>query len=226
MGFGKPRIFTSAFSLELNGCYENESDGVSISILRFKYFQKSLIEKIESDNQLILAELKNEDYKVARSIRNQIDVSSKLDFFIEQILKSNVVAIYSYFEFKLSEISTICEKNIHPKKKINQFKKEGRGSLIEKYCSFLISEIVPELSNYNSLFEALLTWKDIRVDIVHYNSNVEKSNPVSSSFSALKTEYGIITFKNGDDIFGLLDQIEKYLDTIVNLINNKYQLIK
>lgn len=226
MEFGKPRIFTSAFSLELNGCYENESDGVSISILRFKYFQKSLIEKIESDNQLIFAKLKNEDYEVARSMRNQIDVSSKLDFFIEQILKSNVVAIYSYFEFKLSEISTICEKNIHPKKKINQFKKEGRGSLIEKYCSFLISEIVPELSNYNSLFEALLTWKDIRVDIVHFNSNAEKTNPENLSFSTLKTENGIIRFNNGDDILDLLDKIEEYLGAIVSLINSKYGLIK
>jgi hypothetical protein len=222
MGFARPRNFESDFSLELNGCYENESDGVFISISRFKYFQKSLIEKIESDNQLILAELKNEDYEVARSMRNQTDVSFKLDFFIEQILKSNVVAIYSYFEFKLSEISTICEKNIHPKKKINQFKK---GSYIEKYNLFL-SEIIPDLIDHSSIFQEILTWKDIRVDIVHYNSNVEKTNPENLSFSTLETENGIIRFNNGDDILDLLDKIKKYLGAIVSLINSKYGLIK
>jgi hypothetical protein len=223
MEFGKRRNFEGDFSLELNGCYESESDGVFISILRFKYFQKSLIEKIESDNQLIINELKNEDYEVARSMRNQFDVSSKLDFFIEQILKSNVVAIYSYFEFKLGNVSSICETNIHPKKKMKSFTK---GSYIEKYNSFLISEIIPDLIDHSSIFQKILTWKDIRVDIVHFNSNIEKTNPENLSFSTLKTENGIIRFNNGDDILDLLDKIEKYLDTIVSLINSKYELIK
>lgn len=210
MEFGKPRNFEGDFSLELNDCYENESDGVFISISRFKYFQKSLIEKIESDNQLILAELKNEDYEVARSIRNQFDVSSKLDFFIEQILKSNVVGIYSYFEFKLGEISLICKKNKANSKKMECFEKKGGKpvSIIQKYNSFLISEIIPDLRHHNSLFKDFLYWNKIRNSIVHNNS-------------ALKTENGIIGFNNGDDILDLLDKIEKYLDTIVSLINSK-----
>lgn len=226
MEFGKQRIFINDFSIQLNECNENDSDGISISILRFKYFQKALIEKIESDNKLILAELKNENYQVAESMRNEFDINSKLDFFIDQIIKSNVVAIYSYFEYKLGEISTICEKNKNCKK-IESFKKINNEtvSIIQKYNAFLISEIIPELSNHNSLFEYLLTWKDIRVDIVHYNSNVEKSNPINSSFSNLKTEYGFIRFKNGDDIINFIDKIEEYLNTIVRLINSNYNLI-
>lgn len=206
MGFAKPRNFEGDFSLELNGCYENESDGVSISILRFKYFQKSLIEKIELDNHLILEELKNEDYDVARSMRSQPDVSFKLDFFIEQILKSNVVAIYSYFEFKLGEISLICEKNNANYRKIECFKKnEGKTvSIIQKYNSFL-SEVIPDLIDHSPIFQEILTWKDIRNGIVHDNST-------------LKTE--------NDDILDLLNKIEKYLDTIVRLINSKHGLIK
>lgn len=228
MGFGKPRNFKDDFSLELNYCYENESDGVFISISRFKYFQKSLIEKIESDNQLILEELKKEDHEVARSMHNQPDVSSKLDFFIEQILKSNVVAIYSYFEFKLGEISLICEKNKTNSRKIKCFeKKEGKPvSIIQKYNSFLISEIIPNLIHHNSLFKDFLYWNKIRNSIVHNNSTVKETNTKNLSFSTLETKNGIIRFNNGDDILELLDKIEEYLDTIVSLINSEYRLIK
>lgn len=209
MEFGKPRIFTNEFSEELNGCYENECDGVLISIARFKYFQKSVIAKIESDNKIILSNLNNEEYEVANSMRNQFDNSTKLDFFIEHILKSNIVAIYSYFEFKVGEISTICEKNIHPKKKIKSFTK---GSYIEKYNSFLISEIIPDLTVDNSLFKELSSWTEIRNGIVHNNST-------------LKTKNNILRFKNGDDIIKLLDIIEEYLNIIISLINSKYDLI-
>ena len=50
---------------------------------------------------------------------------------------------------------------------IDSFKKSGDQSYIEKYNSFLMSEIISDLAVYSDTFERMLKWKNVRNYIVH-----------------------------------------------------------
>jgi len=97
------RTFLNPFSIELNDCNENDEDGVYITVKRFEQFICNLEKKIGEDNGRILIEIQKEESDIAISMLNQLDVSNSIHYFNDTILKSFVVSIYSFFEYKLQE---------------------------------------------------------------------------------------------------------------------------
>jgi hypothetical protein len=223
MNFGKARHFKNEFSEEINSCNENESDGILITIRRFEYFIKSVSNQIESDNILIKNEINKEVFEVAISMRKQFNIDSNLNYFLDNILKSNLVGIYSYFEHTLKNISKICESNISTTKTLASFK---NGSLINRYNSFLIDQVIPLLSNENQSFERILVWNKLRNDIVHQNSFIEKFNPKDLVHNSLLIQEDTFQFLKSDIIIEFLHEIESYLFKIIKLLNEKYDLIE
>ena len=217
------RNFINPFSNELNFCYENDEDGVYFTIRRFEQFIYTLEKKIAEDNENILKELEDEDEDVVRSILNQYDVQNSLHYFNDTILKSFIVSIYSYFEHKLKQISEISEKYLQPSKNIKNFK--NGVSDIEKYNSFLCSEIIPDLISLDLDFQKIKKWKELRRLIVHYNSIIDGSNLDLSTYNSINDEYGVIKITDNKDILDLLNQIEIYLKAVITLINDKYKLV-
>lgn len=203
--FGKSRKFKNSFSENINYFNENESDGIVITIKRFEYFIKSSTQQIEADNAKILKEIKGEDYDVAYSIKNQFNNDSNLNYFFENILKSYIVSIYSFFEHSLKEISNICDNNLKPRNRL----KKPSGSYASKYNSFLKSEIITELSENELIFQSIMKYKKIRNDIVH--------NSGDTTF---------INYQNNDDILIFLDLVKRYLSIVIDRINEKYQLVE
>lgn len=220
---GKPRSFKNSFSVEINDLNENEIDGIIITNKRFKYFIESVSQQIENDNKKILEEFQGEEYDVASSMLNQFHVDSNLNYFLDTILKSNLVAIYSNFENRLDEISEICKRNLPKTKCTCEFK---NGSIINKRNAFLKSEIIPKIDSLKSDFNQILIWNRIRNDIVHNNSITSKFNPESYNHSSLIIEHNKILFKNSNIIIEFLELTSKYLMNIIDYINEKYQLIE
>lgn len=203
--FGKSRKFKNSFSEEINSCNENEIDGIVITLKRFEYFIKSLAQQIEDNNANVLEEIKGEGYEISSSIKSQFNNDSNLNYFLESILKSYLVSIYSYFEHILKEISNICDNNLKP---TNRLKKPFNNYAL-KFNSFLKLEIITKLTEQDSLFQNILKYKKIRNDIVH--------NSGGTTF---------LNYKNSDDVIEFLDLVKEYLNIIIEDINEKYQLIE
>ncbi|MDV7139478.1 hypothetical protein R3X28_11355 [Maribacter sp. TH_r10] len=223
MNFGKARHFKNSFSEQLNSCNENEVDGIIITIRRFKYFIESISEQIDKDNKAIQIDLSNEDTEVALDMRMQFNIDSNLNYFLDNILKSNLVGIYSYFEYTLKKISKICESNLNPRKTLGSYKS---GALINRYNSFLIDQVIPLLSAENAHFEKILVWNQLRNDIVHQNSIIERFNPQDLKHSSLLIKRDSFQFLKSDIILDFLFEIESYLYIIITLINKKHDLIE
>jgi hypothetical protein len=221
--FGKSREFRNKFSEEINALNEDENDGIYITNKRFQYFIDSLTNQIETNNNEILKEIEEEDSDVRISMLSQFDVDSNLNYFSDTILKSILVAIYSNFENRLDKISEICEENLVLKKGIKDFKK---GSIINKRNDFLKSEVIPEVSSLKSDFDKILVWNQIRNDIVHNNSMVDRFNPDKFDHPSLIVKYDRIILKDRIVILEFLNLTSKYLMNIIDEINKRYDLIE
>lgn len=224
----KIRNFKNEFSGELNECNENKDDGVYYTIRRFEQFIITIDDKIEQDNREIMEIIKNTDEDFAVSYLSQLDISNSLHYFKDTILKSLIVSVFSYFEFKMNQFSQITEKHVPVKQKIDSFKKiENKYvSDIEKYNAFIISEIIPELKCFYSEFEQIKIWKNIRKPIVHHNSVVNRIKIDFSKFTSFQVYLEKLEIQNNKDILDFLCLIEYYLNTIIELINKKYDLIE
>jgi hypothetical protein len=222
------RYFKNDFSAELNECSENKGDGIYFTIRRFEQFIFTLDDKIETDNRKIIENIKNTDDDFKSSYLSQLEISNSLDYFRDSVLKSFVVSILSYFEFKMDQLSHITEKHISVENKIKKFKKlDGiTVSEIEKYNSFLVSEIIPDLEDLKSDFEEIKIWKDIRNLIVHDYSMVNKIRMDLSKFTSFKVVFDKVEIQNNKDIIDFLYHIEDYLNNVAGLINKKYDLIE
>lgn len=228
MKFGKARHFKNQFSEELNYCNENDIDGIIITIRRFEYFIKSLTKKIENDNKLIQIEIsKEQDANIAFDIQRQFNVDTNLNYFLDNILKSNLVGIYSYFEHILKRICEICESNLKTAKALKSYKKKSNsGSYTNKYNLFLTDQIIPLLSKESGNFNRILIWNELRNDIVHRNSSIERFNPQNLKHVSLIVVENTFRFLKSDIILEFLSEIENYLNQIINLINERYDLIE
>ncbi len=221
------REFFDKFSTELNCCAENENDGIFMTISRLKHFVSTLKEKIDQDNKEILSSIKNEEHEIACSLLNQSEVISRLDYFSDILLQSSIVTIYSFLEYKLSQVAKICEEQLTPIGKIKSYEKNGIKlvSAIEKYNSFLKSEIIVDLELYSENFREILKWNNARKYIVH-KSKRNATNLDLSNFNSMTFEYGTLHIKDESEIFDFLILIEDYLAKVVDLINTKYLLIQ
>ena len=164
-----------------------------------------MAQQIEDNNANVLEEIKGEGYEISSSIKSQFNNDSNLNYFLESILKSYLVSIYSYFEHILKEISNICDNNLKP---TNRLKKPFNNYAL-KFNSFLKLEIITKLTEQDSLFQNILKYKKIRNDIVH--------NSGGTTF---------LNYKNSDDVIEFLDLVKEYLNIIIEDINEKYQLIE
>lgn len=222
------RHFKTPFSMDLNECNENDFDGVFYTIIRFEQFIITLKKKIDSDNQEILDKLKNEEDINSLNI-SPFELTNCLDYFSDNLLKSFIVSIYSYFEHKLEQISEISQHHLSTAKKIKDYKRnsDGKGaSDIEKFNSYLKFEIIPDLHQHDLIFQEILKWKDLRKRIVHNNSFVDKNSVGIDSFSSIKIENDYIKITDEHDLLQFLKLIDKYLNAIFALINTKYDLIE
>jgi hypothetical protein len=215
------RTFVNKFSNELNCCYENEDDGVFYTIERFEHFLITLNNHIDNINSNIIKDIKKEDYEVAMNILNQHETVNNLCYFKNTILKSQVVAIYSYLELKLEQITTISKDHIRTIKGVKYYK--NGDSDVEMYHKFLISEIIPDLAVYE--FEKIINWQKIRKNIVH-NKKFEELKIDLSSYPSLKEEFGLLKITDISDIREFIKLTGIYLKTIVDLINKKFNLIQ
>jgi len=220
------RSFKNQFSIDLNNCNEDEFDGVTVNAMRFELFISSLNQKINEGNNKLLEEFKDEDEDVAWSMYNQFHVYNSLNYFSDSVLKAFVISIFSFFELKLKQFSEICEKQEFTTKKISDFKKTQKKvvSSIEKYNSFLISEVIPELSQLDSDFNELIIWKDLRNLIVHNNSILKNHNIDLTTLKSIKIEYDKLKIVDNNDVLRFILLVEGYLEGIVYLINQKYNL--
>jgi len=225
------RAFKSDFANELNACYEDETNGVYATCLRFKQYVQTLKDKIEADNRRILAEIKGEDADVARSMLNQEDIDNQLHFFTDMLFQSAIVAIYSYCDIKLAELTRICAKHCTTKCSISWYgnKKHTADnktpSDIEKHHNFLKNEIIPELAGAGELFQQLLKWKDLRLFLVHKNETKFGLIDVSF-FRSMKIEQNWISITNEQSVLDFIELTSEYLGSIVDLVNEKYQLVE
>lgn len=223
MAFGKARHFKNSFSEQLNYLNENEIDGILITIRRFDYFIKSITKQIESENKLIHDEISKEDTEVAILMQKQFNITTNLNYFLDNVLKSNLVGIYSYFEHILKNISKICEANLNTPKTLESFKS---GALISQYNSFLIEQVIPSLAKEDVHFKRILVWNKLRNDIVHQNSIIERFNPKDLTHDSLLVKGNTFRFLKSDIILEFLTEIEEYLNKIIILINEKHNLIE
>jgi len=69
-------------------------------------------------------------------------------------------------------------------------------------------------------------WKEIRKIIVHYNSISKSKNLDISKLPTLRIEGGRLKISGEKDILDFLYLVEEYLKIIIDLINEKYNLIK
>ncbi|WP_320168180.1 hypothetical protein [Mangrovibacterium marinum] len=225
------RKFKNDFANKLNACYEDETNGVYATCLRFKQYVQTLKDKIEDDNRRIMSEIKREDEDVARSMLNQEDNVNQLGFFTDMLLQSTVVAIYSYFDIKLAELARICAKHSTKKCSINWYgKKEHTNdnrtpSDFEKHHAFLKNETIPELAGSEELFQQLLKWKNLRLFIVHKNETKFKEIDVNY-FRSIGITQSWVSFNNEESVINFIELANRYLTSIVDLVNEKYQLVE
>ncbi len=221
------RTFTNPFSIELNDCNENNEDGVYMTVRRFEQFICSLKKKIDEGNERILFEIQKEENDIAISMLNQLDVSNSVHYFNDTLLKSFTVSIYSFFEHKLNQISLICERHLQLNTQIRNYAKTGKAlnSLIEKYNFFLTAEVIPNLINYESKFNTIKKWKELRNLIVHDNSIIRNNEFDITTFSAIRIEDGVIKLHGDIDVLDFLYLVEAYLKIVIDLTNEKYDLI-
>ena len=222
------RTFINPFSIELNDCNENDEDGVYMTVRRFEQFICNLKKKIDEDNERILCEIQKEEKDIAISLLNQLDVSNSIHYFSDTLLKSFIVSIYSFFEHKLNQISLICKRHLKLKTQTKNYAKKVKGanSYIEKYNFLLTSEVIPNLKNYESKFDTIKKWKELRNLIVHNNSIIKSNYPDISSFPTISIVDEVIKIVGDKDVLDFLYLVEAYLKIVVDLTNEKYDLIK
>jgi len=220
------RAFKNEFANELNACYEDETNGVYATCLRFKQYVQTLKDKIEADNRRILAEIKGEDEDVARSMLNQVDNINHLDFFTDMLFQSAIVAIYSYFDIKLAELAGICEKHNEGNKikKVADFGGKKISPII-KNKNFLLSEIIPELVQAAQIFDKILLWRDLRNFIVHGSISKKTKKKLIFAYS-IKITTNHVAFENINPIVDFLELTKNYLSCIVDYTNEKYDLVE
>ena len=222
MTFGKSRHFVNEFSEELNFTYENESDGILITSLRFKYFTNSITKQIGKENDAILKEVQKEEPDVRLNMIGQFHYDSSLNYFTDNVLKSNLVSIYSFFEHSLIRIAKICESHNTVTKPLIKFKK---GSYIYKSHTFLKTQIIPNLDKQN-LFEKIEFYNKIRNDIVHHNSELLNFNHLLFSHEALEIKNKTIHLLDKSFVLDFLELITSYLRNLIKELNDKYSLVK
>jgi len=163
----------------------------------------------------------------ARYLSNCTDITNSLDYFSDIVIKSFVISVYSYFEFKIKQFAEISSKHLG-NKKIEKYAKSVNGkqvSSIQKYNSFLIREIVPKLKEQNKTFSKIIKWNYIRNKIVHNNSIINNESIDLKDFKSITIDSDTIKFKDKTDLLEFLSLIDSYLEKIVELINLKYDLI-
>lgn len=223
MKFGRPRTFVNDFSIAINGLNENDYDGILITIERFRYYLSSISENITKENARIEGELKKENTDIRLDMMRQFDVETKLNHFLNLLLRSAVVSIYSYFEHSLYSIANVCETYLKPSKKLKTIK---HGPLIKRYYDFINQTNSIKNKKTEAAFREILIWNKLRNDIVHNNGQIDRFKSGMLSHKSIEVKVNQVIFKDVDVIIEFLELIALFLADIIDKINTKHKLIE
>lgn len=223
MSFGKDRIFVNSFSEKLNAIRENKHDGILITVQRFKYYLRSLENRIETHNDKIVAELKKEQLDIQLDMRKQFDVDTELNHFLNLILTSSVVSIYSYFEYTFHTIAAVCEKHLKPQRKIDHYR---YGPFIKRYYDFMIKTVPIDKQVLKEEFKEILVWKKVRNNIVHNDGRIGPQQAAHITHKSIEIKDQKIIFHDVDVIVEFVDLVADFLSKLIKEVNEGHQLIE